>query len=211
MHHRAVDIAGQQSGSLTAVAYAGSDGKKSLWWFRCQCGVQIRRPATEFRKGKLRSCGCQALAALRRPRTHGMTRHPAYAVWASMRARCGRPSHPAYPRYGGRGITVCAAWRDFAAFWRDMGPTYQRGLTLERVDNNRGYEPANCVWAGRQAQASNTRRTRRLSTPWGILPLEEAARRAGIGATTLHYRVTHRCPPARWFDPPNVSNRFSTS
>lgn len=77
-----------------------------------------------------------------------------------MLQRCTSPTHPAWKNYGGRGITVCERWRrDFAAFFADMG-VRPEGLTLERVDNERGYSPENCTWATYAAQLKNRRPSR---------------------------------------------------
>lgn len=81
-----------------------------------------------------------------------------YWTWRAMRRRCTDPTHEKYPDYGGRGITVCARWlNDFDAFVDDMGRK-PPGLTIERVDNDQGYDPFNCVWATYIEQAANTRR-----------------------------------------------------
>lgn len=88
---------------------------------------------------------------------HGMHKSPEYQAWLDMRRRCGNPTHKDYRHYGGRGITVCPAWlQSFNTFLADMGsrPT---GLTLERIDNDRGYEPGNCKWATRKEQRHNSR------------------------------------------------------
>jgi hypothetical protein len=73
-----------------------------------------------------------------------------------MRQRCEDPRHKSYNRYGGRGIKVCERWQTFVNFLADMGPK-PSDLQLERVDNEKGYEPGNCVWATRSEQAKNRR------------------------------------------------------
>lgn len=80
--------------------------------------------------------------------THGLSKkHPLYDRWCGMRARCNNPSHASYPRYGARGVRVCARWDDFAAFLEDVGDEWPgSGHELHRLDEDGDYEPANCVW-----------------------------------------------------------------
>ena len=83
---------------------------------------------------------------------------PEFNVWCKMRDRCGNPNSPDYKNYGGRGITVCDRWaNDFAAFVEDMGPRPSPAYSIERQNNNAGYEPGNCIWATRDVQARNRR------------------------------------------------------
>lgn len=159
--------------------------------------------ASEFTKqqkrGIVASCGCmrRATQAARRT-THGMSHHPAFAVWRSMNDRCHLPTHQAYHNYGARGITVCKRWREsFENFWADMGPNYQTGLTLERRKNDKGYSPANCIWRTRRRQANNKRTSLMIDTPLGRISAAQAARRYGIGLSTLYWRLHAGWPPAR--------------
>lgn len=104
-----------------------------------------------------------------------------------MRSRCNNPNHPRYADWGGRGITVAPRWGSFENFLTDMGerPT---GTTLERKDNERGYEPSNCIWATPAEQARNTRATvlnrGKVLQVWALMAagqtVKETARQVGI-------------------------------
>ena len=121
---------------------------------------------------------------------HGGYGTPAYKSWQAMKARCSNPKHPRYHTHGGRGIKICPQWiESFAAFLADMGPR-PPGTSLERKDNDRGYEPGNCKWATPIEQASNTR-SAKLVTFNGVTDTQAGwARRAGISPATLCKRLT---------------------
>ena len=114
-----------------------------------------------------RTCSQSARTSARNSNWRGgKTKHPLYLIYCDMVARCTRPTHLRWADYGGRGITVCDRWRnDFWAFVSDMGPRPEgrtpggrAAWTLDRVDNDRGYEPGNCRWADGSTQAKNRRR-----------------------------------------------------
>ena len=94
-------------------------------------------------------------------RTHGLSKHPLYHAWRIMRRRCENPTVKDYPRYGGRGIAVCAEWRDVTAFitWieANIGPR-PASRTLDRIDNDGHYEPGNVRWATAKEQSANRSR-----------------------------------------------------
>lgn len=79
---------------------------------------------------------------------------PLYGVWASMRQRCTNQSAKSWPSYGGRGISVCERWNNFANFVSDMGDRPD-GYSLDRIDNDKGYSPDNCRWADKKTQQRN--------------------------------------------------------
>jgi hypothetical protein len=108
--------------------------------------------------------------------------------WKGMIQRCTNERHPNFARYGGRGITVADRWRSFDAFLDDMGEA-PVGATLDRIDNDRGYEPGNCQWATRMEQAKNRGVSRLVMWEGERIPLAELERRTGVNRTTLRDRI----------------------
>ena len=88
-----------------------------------------------------------------------------YMVWGSMIARCSNPKDRRFSSYGGRGIKVCKRWLRFENFLRDMGEKPE-GMSIERLNNDSGYSPNNCIWADAVTQANNRRARKSVySTP----------------------------------------------
>lgn len=112
-----------------------------------------------------------------------------YIVWRNMLTRCSDPKHKQFKDYGGRGITVCESWSEsFSAFLRDMGERPQ-GRSLDRIDNDKGYDKANCRWATRAEQASNTSRNVKLTFSGRTMSIKEWATDLGIPYGALQQRI----------------------
>lgn len=76
---------------------------------------------------------------------HGLSNSGAYSSWRNMKARCNNSNNPKFKHYGGRGVTVCERWSSFQTFYEDMGER-PPGFSIDRIDNDLGYEPGNCQW-----------------------------------------------------------------
>jgi hypothetical protein len=95
---------------------------------------------------------------------HGLSGHRIYKIWSSMLHRCYNPNNKRYSDWGGRGINVCNEWHDVKNFIVDMYPTYKEGLSLDRIDNDKGYSKENCRWVEDVVQKRNTRKLQKNNT-----------------------------------------------
>lgn len=113
-----------------------------------------------------------------------------YQIWKNMRARCNRPTNPAYDRYGGRGIIITPEWDRFENFcqWAQENG-YRDDLSIDRIDVNGNYEPENCRWATDYEQANNARSNHKVTYKGEELNLTQVSRIVGIPVTTLYNRL----------------------
>lgn len=130
-----------------------------------------------------------------------MTGTKPYAVWKTMKNRCTHPSHNRYPAYGGRGIKVCEEWQSFEAFWRDMGPSYSEGLTIDRIDHDGDYCKDNCRWVSQKTQQRNRRNNAVVNSVYGTMTLAELAEVSGIKYQTLESRHWRGWPDEKLTEP----------
>jgi hypothetical protein len=124
---------------------------------------------------------------------HGMCHTKIYGVWTAMVARCTNPNVLAFRNYGGRGVTVCERWMDFALFFEDMGLP-QPGQTLDRINNNLGYCKENCRWADLKQQARNKRSTRMLTIDDETKSMAEWCEVSGTKLATIWKRIADGWP-----------------
>jgi hypothetical protein len=149
-----IDRTGQVFGKLTVREQAGRDKlKKVMWRCTCECGNETVVVSGSLVTGNTTSCGCVLKAAITK---HGGWNKSSYNTWRAMIRRCAVPTDKDYPRYGGKGVSVCARWLEYTNFVADMGEPVG-DETLDRVDTYGNYSPENCRWAGVQTQNRNTR------------------------------------------------------
>lgn len=152
---------------------------------RCICGKTVSVKQTSLRRGSARSCGC------RKPEiatTHGMNQEKIYQIWSSIIQRCTNPKNRGYKNYGGRGIQVSEEWKKFENFFRDVGDQ-PPGLTLDRIDNDKGYSKENCRWVSWETQAVNRRNTIYTNVLGEKLPLKTISKVTNISADRLKRRL----------------------
>ena len=110
--------------------------------------------------------------------------HPFWVTWRHMRDRCNDPKNKSYYNYGGRGIKMCEKWQTFQGFYDDMYSTYTNKMTIERLDNDKGYNTENCTWIPRGEQPKNRRNVKRFKGK----TLPEWSKELGINRSTLEMR-----------------------
>lgn len=181
---------GQKFGRWTVKELSGKTGNNWYYICSCDCGKEKRICKGNLTSGKTKSCGClnaEVLSA--RSTTHGQSSQPIYAVWNMMKQRCQVSTNRDYPNYGGRGIKVCKDWQDFEKFALDMGEPPKKGMSLERLDNNLGYDKGNVVWADRTTQNNHQRKSVRYTYRNESLTLKEISEKYSINLNTLTNRI----------------------
>ena len=155
------NIVNQRFGRFVIVARnENNKAGKAQFICKCDCGKIAIVSSRSLRNGDTKSCGC-LLSEKSRERAikHGLRQSRLYRIYYGMKARCNNSNNVKYAHYGGRGISVCAEWRDdFKAFYDwAMSRGYSDDLTIDRVDVNGNYEPSNCRWATYTQQNLNRR------------------------------------------------------
>lgn len=185
-----IDLTGKKFDRLTAIKSIGSDKRnRTKWLCECDCGNTVITLASSLLSGNTKSCGCikrEMLIQRNKKGIHGYSRTKIYRIWYAMKQRCSVDKD-----YAGRGISVCNEWLDFQVFknWA-FNNGYSDGLSIDRIDVNGNYEPANCRWIELQAQANNKRNNHFITYNGETRTLAEWSRKTGIESSLLRYRLS---------------------
>ncbi|NCC62772.1 MAG: hypothetical protein EOM12_18015 [Verrucomicrobiae bacterium] len=153
---------GLRFGRLVVIERQGKHKDGNLLWLcKCDCGNTVVVCGKYLRCGDTKSCGCLNIEKIKeRFTTHGAKRNRKeerlHRIWSGMKARCEIPSATSFKYYGGKGISVCAEWKTYQPFkeWA-LQNGYENHLTIDRLDNEKGYSPSNCRWATTVEQHRN--------------------------------------------------------
>jgi hypothetical protein len=115
---------------------------------------------------------------------HGMYGTKVYETWNGIVDRTTRPSCHRYADYGAKGITIHPEWLDFEAFYRDVGDPPSPRHSIDRIKNEKGYEPGNVRWATKKEQAMNRRTTKFVEVNGQVMSLSDAAVVLGVDKST---------------------------
>ena len=180
-------LEGKKFSRLTVVSLNRIENGVKIWNCTCRCGNKTQANTASLNNGHKKSCGCLQTDT-RAMGTHNMTYTKTYKTWGSMIQRCTNPHHRNYRLYGGRGITICDKWLNFAGFFEDMG-VRPNGLTLDRIDGDKGYFKENCRWATPKEQTNNTSRNVLITCYEKTHSVSEWSRILGINKKTLWNRL----------------------
>lgn len=194
---RKKDYVGQTSGRLTVIGETVENGKRKLVC-RCECGNTKNILPSNFSRGHTLSCGClkNDIISSGAHTTHGLRSKNIrlYNIWKGMRKRCRNPKSNRWERYGGRGITVCDEWDDYSVFYQwAMKSGYSDELSIDRIDNDKGYYPGNCRWSSPKEQANNRKTNHLIEMNGEIHTIAEWSNITGIDQATILQRIKRGC------------------
>jgi hypothetical protein len=182
---------GQKIGKLIVLS---REQKGKIYHCVCECGIAVTHWGSSLTAGKNRPCPCFVSP------TKGNIKHlkgktSEYKAWAEMKQRCYNKNNARYPWYGARGILVCDKWlNSFEAFFADMGIKPSKKHSLDRIDNNRNYEPSNCRWSNDKTQTNNTRRNVKITHNGETKTLAQWAELYNVGYHRLRDRLSRNWP-----------------
>lgn len=188
---RRKDWTGHKVGRLTVIKEVGKTKNGHYRWYcECECGGNTIVLSDNIRRKHSNSCGCIRIeTVVNMNYRHGMSKKRLHNTWCSMLQRCNNEADQSYIHYGGRGIKVCDRWYIFENFMNDMLEGYKDTLTLDRVDNEKGYSKDNCRWADMITQGNNKRTNKKYIVDGIEDTMANHARKYKISTSLVHARI----------------------
>lgn len=156
-------VIGKRFGRLTVISRTDikDSGRHYKWLCKCDCGNEKIVSSCNLTSGNTLSCGCLKREVVKHNAQikHGKSNTRLYGIWRDMKSRCHNPKSPKHKVYFDRNITVCDEWaNDFEIFYYwAINNGYSEELTIDRIDNEKGYQPDNCRWTTQLEQQRNKR------------------------------------------------------
>lgn len=153
-----IEMVGKKYNMLTVLLDVGYSHGQQSYLCECDCGNKKVITGQRIRNEETKSCGCLSKNLTKvRNRKHGKTGTAIYRTWSNIKNRCRNTNHRNYKDYGGRGVDMCDAWfNSFEQFYKDVGDIPE-GMSLDRINNDKGYFKENCRWATKAEQSKNRR------------------------------------------------------
>lgn len=195
------DNVGKKFGKIYTKEIVRGKGQRPKYLCVCDCGKEKLIDVSSVKRGA-DSCGCFTSQKITNSnRVHGMSRTKIHSIWKAMKQRCLNPKNQRYKDYGGRGISICNSWLDFQNFYKDVGD-YPERMSLDRIDNNKGYSPENCRWATYTQNANNTRKSTSVEYRGETKTLSEWCTLLGLNRTAMATRLSYKWDVERMFNTP---------
>ena len=197
---RYINLVGQKFGRLTVIDEASDSrhekNRHVKWLCECECGNLVSVQSNSLHNGTTLSCGCYHSDRVIETHTkHGLCYDRINRIYKAMHQRCENPKAFRYDRYGGRGIKVCDEWSGEKGFenfyaWSSQNG-YSEDLSIDRIDNNKGYSPNNCRWVDHETQDNNKSTNHYVTYNGETKTLSQWGRAMGLKKSTIQGRL-HR-------------------
>ena len=185
-----IEMTGMRFGKLVVTGYSHTINKRVYWKCICDCGNVCVVHGTKLRNGHTRSCGCARMESIHKRKITKPHYKKIYQVWSNMKNRCQNEKNAKYKYYGGKGIAICDEWMNFDEFYQwCIESGYVESLTLDRVDSNGNYEPANCRWITLAEQQRNKSNNFYITCNGETKTITDWSRFLGVTRHSIHYWI----------------------
>ena len=175
----------EKYGKLTILRVVKKDNKHKFVECLCDCGNKKIINYSNIKRGLVKSCGCMVKTK------QGLSNTRIGKCYHGIEQRCYNPKDMNYKNYGGRGIKMCDEWKtNFMSFYNwAIKNGYKDNLTIDRIDNDKGYCPENCRWVDMQTQQNHRRNNRNLTFNGKTLTITQWAKKYNMSYRNLFYRL----------------------